>query len=78
MMWRCRAAESELMKLYSQRAGYRKEKGREVCRGRSTDTRKENAGQEREGRSQIGSKGGIWRDCLMSNLIEKRIYLKKK
>lgn len=52
-----------------------KQKGREAYRGNSTDTRKENTGQEREEGNQKGRKRGIWRDCLMSNLIEKRIYL---
>lgn len=52
-----------------------KKKGREAYRRKSTDARKENTGQEREEGTQTGRKRGIWRDCLMSNLIEKRIYL---
>lgn len=77
LMWRCRAAESEQMKLYSHRAGYRERKGEGGIREKSTDARKESTGQGREGGSQTGRKGGIWRDWLMSNLIEKRIYLQK-
>lgn len=37
--------------------------------------RKRTQGRDEKGKSE--RKGGIWRDCLMSNLIEKRIYLQK-